>query len=147
MAEETTKSRRSAPFSIVWTCVATALTGFCYTLGLLYAMNGDINDVMNGNNNQPIVNVFSFTFLYKDGTPNKQGALAMTSLLVINLFFAGFSSLTVTSRIGFAMARDGAFLGSKCLKVVNKKTQTPIATIFMVFIIDALLCLLPMGSS
>lgn len=59
MAEETTHASKSAPFGIFYTCIATMLTGFCYLLGLLYAMNGDIKSVLlPGLNDQPIVNVF-----------------------------------------------------------------------------------------
>ena len=37
MAEETTNASSSAPRGIIMTCVATALTGFTFLLGLLYA--------------------------------------------------------------------------------------------------------------
>ena len=71
----------------------------------------------------------------------------MTALLIVNVFFAGFSSMTVTSRIGFAMARDGAFPGSKILYMVNPTTKSPDRIIFLVFIMDVMLCLLPLVSS
>lgn len=70
----------------------------------------------------------------------------MTILLLINVFFAGFSSLTVTSRIGFAMARDGAFPCSNKLKYVHPKNKSPVSMIVLVFILDALFCLLPLIS-
>lgn len=71
----------------------------------------------------------------------------MTTLLIVNMFFAGFSSMTVTSRIGFAMARDGAFPFSQTLYKVNSKTKTPDRIIFLVFVLDVLLCLLPLIST
>lgn len=71
----------------------------------------------------------------------------MTVMLIINIFFAGFSSMTVTTRIGFAMARDGGFPGSKVLYKINEKNKTPDRIIFLVFVIDVLLCLLPMIST
>ncbi len=71
----------------------------------------------------------------------------MTSLLIINMFFAGFSSMTVTSRIGFAMARDGAFPYSSYLYKVSNKTKAPDRIIGLVFVLDVLLCLLPLISS
>jgi amino acid transporter len=37
MAEETTNASISAPRGIILTCIANALTGFTYILGLLYA--------------------------------------------------------------------------------------------------------------
>lgn len=57
--------------------------------------------------------MFYIAFTSEDGTVSKGGVLAMTALLLVNTFFAGFSSLTVTSRIGYAMARDLAFPYSK----------------------------------
>jgi len=68
----------------------------------------------------------------------------MSILVLINLFFAGFSSMTVTTRIGFAMARDGAFPGSSFLYNVTKKNKVPSRMIILVFAIDALLVLLPL---
>lgn len=92
------------------------------------------------------MNVYSLAFTDKNGNVNISGALAMTIMLLINLFFAGFSSMTVTSRIGFAMARDGALPFSKFLYKINEKTKTPYRIIFLVFISDVLLCLLPLAS-
>ena len=37
MAEETTDASKSAPKGIIMTCIATAIFGFTYLLGLLYA--------------------------------------------------------------------------------------------------------------
>jgi len=54
--------------------------------------------------------------------------------------------MTVTSRIGFAMARDGAFPESSILYKINSKTKTPDRIIFLVFVMDVLLCLLPLIS-
>jgi amino acid transporter len=70
----------------------------------------------------------------------------MTSLLLVNVFCAGFSSMTVTTRIGFAMARDRAFPYSKQLHRVSSKTKAPDAIILVVLILDILLCLLPLIS-
>lgn len=70
----------------------------------------------------------------------------MTCMLIINIFFAGFSSMTVTSRIGFAMARDGGLPFSKFWYKINPKTLTPDRIIFLVFLTDVALCLLPLIS-
>ena len=73
--------------------------------------------------------------------------MALTVVLIINLFFAGISSLTVTSRIAFAMVRDGALPGSERLRVVWGVTKSPIFTVLLVFVIDALLLLLPLATT
>lgn len=75
------------------------------------------------------------------------GALGLSVLLIINLFFAGFSSMTVTTRIGFAMARDGAIPFSKFWYKVSSKNKVPYMMIIMVFFLDALLCLFPLINS
>jgi amino acid transporter len=38
MAEETTGASKSAPKGIIYTCIITAIIGFMYILGLLYAI-------------------------------------------------------------------------------------------------------------
>ncbi|CAF0983888.1 unnamed protein product [Rotaria sp. Silwood1] len=76
-----------------------------------------------------------------------QGALALTILLIINLYFAGMSSITVTSRIGFAMARDDVFPFSNYLRWIFEPTKTPLANVLFVFIIDSLFQLLQLVST
>ena len=56
------------------------------------------------------------------------------------------SSLTVTSRIGFALARDGAFPGSQYLRRVNATTKSPVQMVLLVLFIDFLLLLLPLAT-
>lgn len=92
------------------------------------------------------MNVYTLAFTDSNGNINIAGALAMTIMLIINIFFAGFSSMTVTSRIGFAMARDGGLPFSKYLYKINPKTKTPDRIIFLVFFADVALCLLPLIS-
>jgi amino acid transporter len=74
------------------------------------------------------------------------GALAMSILLLINVYLGGFSHMTVTSRIMFCMTRDGAFPGSKYVYGVHPKLKIPVKSIIVVFIIDSFICLLPLYS-
>jgi len=147
MAEETKNASSSAPKGILYTCIATAITGFAYIIGLLFACQGNIDGALRGPNEHPVVNIYQMAFTGANGSHNKHGSLAMTSLLIINLFFAGFSSLTVTSRIGFAIARDGGLPCSKFFYKVNPKTKTPDRVIVLVFIFDTILCLMPLVST
>lgn len=145
MAEETVNASSSAPKGILFTCLCTTITGFIYIIGILYAINGNIAGINHGQTNEAIINAFQIAFT-DNGIINTKGIQAMTSLLIINIFFAGFSNVTVTSRIGFAMARDGAIPFSKVFKEVNTRTKTPIRMIFLVFFLDSILCLLPLIS-
>jgi choline transport protein len=56
------------------------------------------------------------------------------------------SSVTVTSRIGFAMARDDAFPWSSWLKVVNPWVGVPLRVVLLVVIFDVLLLTLPLAT-
>jgi amino acid transporter len=80
-------------------------------------MNDNIELILKGPTDQPVVNIFYVAF-------NKgfAGALAMSILLAINVYLGGFSHMTVTTRIVFAMSRDGAFPGSKYIYGVHGKS-------------------------
>ena len=103
--------------------------------------------VIHGNSEEAIVNVYSLAFTSSDGIINLKGAISMTVLLLVNIYFAGFSGLTVTSRIAYAMAWDGAIPFHKFFYSVNPATKSPVRVIFLVFFMDAALCLLPLGST
>jgi amino acid transporter len=62
------------------------------------------------------------------------------------VYLGGFSHMTVTTRIVFAMSRDGAFPGSKYISGVHGKSQLPLKSILFVFIIDSIIVLLPLIS-
>lgn len=86
-----------APKGIVGTCICSALVGFVYLLALLFAIP-DVEAFMTNNSTDTgTVNLAVAT--YQLATP-KSAAMALTVLLILNLYFAGMSSLTVTSRIG-----------------------------------------------
>jgi hypothetical protein len=46
----------------------------------------------------------------------------MSLILAINVYLGGFSHLTVTTRVVFAMSRDGAFPLSKYISGVSGKS-------------------------
>jgi hypothetical protein len=54
--------------------------------------------------------------------------------------------MTVTTRVVFAMTRDGALPGSKYIAGVSGKSQLPLKSIFFVFVIDSIIVLLPLIS-
>ncbi|CAF2036296.1 unnamed protein product [Rotaria magnacalcarata] len=98
LAEETRGASRAAPKGIVGTCICSAITGFVYLLALLFSIP-DINNFIMNNSGDNSTQSFT-TDAYQAAVPYA-GALALTILLIINLYFAGMSSLTVTTRIGY----------------------------------------------
>jgi len=71
-----------------------------------------------------------------------QFGLFMTALIVINAWFAGLSSVAVTGRITFALARDNGFPYSNFFKAIHPKLKTPINALLGVFFFDfVLMCI------
>jgi len=55
--------------------------------------------------------------------------------------------VTVTSRIAFAMARDGALPGSKFLYTINEFTKSPVRVVIVIYFFDAILLLLQLANT
>ena len=68
----------------------------------------------------------------------------MSILLLISVYLGGFSHLTVTTRIVYAMTRDGALPFSKYVTGVTSKHKVPVKSIFYCFAFECLICLLPL---
>lgn len=68
----------------------------------------------------------------------------MSILLLVSVYLGGFSHLTVTTRIVFAMSRDGALPFSKYVSGVTGKYKIPIKSIIYCFCFECLICLLPL---
>jgi amino acid transporter len=145
MAEETHGMATAAPWGIIWTVFATGLGGFAYMLALLFAITPGslplITNTKEGNSAMPFltsnaaVNVFINSCGWQCGS-------GLTWLVVINLFFAGFSSVAVTARITFSLLRDHAFPFSDALKEVHPTFKSPIRAIMLIFFLDSALLLL-----
>jgi amino acid transporter len=54
--------------------------------------------------------------------------------------------MTVTTRVGYAIARDNGFPCSYHLSKINKYTKNPDAMLILVFILSSALCFLPLYS-
>ena len=133
MAEETSNSSVSAPKGLINTCLATGIGGVTLLIALLFA-TPNVASVIDG----PTGNAATEVFV---SCGPKLGA-ALSWLVLINLFFAGVSSVTVTGRITYALCRDNAFPYSSFLKKVSESLKSPINAIFFVFGLDAILLLL-----
>lgn len=150
MAEETDNSvhANSASKGIINTCLATGIGGLCFLLALLTSTTnidlalGNISDdsvdasfIDTGN---AASNVFQQATSVKFGT-------GLTWIVVLNLFFAGIASVSVTARISYAFARDGGFPYSKTVAHLDPRTKSPINSIIFVFLFDAIIMLLPLA--
>ena len=140
MAEETRNASRSSALGLVATVVTSAVVGLLYILGCIYSIPRSVGLFTSLTTySSPLSSLFAVV-------GGNYTGLILTNVIIANLFFAGMSSLTVTTRIAFALARDGAFPGSAVLKKVHVKTQTPVYTVLLVLVVDWLLLLLPLAT-
>jgi len=161
IAEETQNPHKQAPRGILMTVVIASIIGFCYVLGLLFAIpGGDINKVIEGceliysnitgNTTQICTSTSSSGFALMnlfEYAIGPTGGFILTVLVMLNIFFAGIASVTVTGRIGYALARDGAFPGSSYLQKLNETTRSPVRIIFFTYILGVILLLLQLANT
>jgi amino acid transporter len=124
MAEESHNSRITSSRGIIYTCLATGACGFFYLLALLFCTD-DIAGVLDSDTGSAAVEVFVRSCGQTCGA-------TLAWIIVVNLWFSGHSSVSVTGRITFALARDGAFPGSSWIATVNKRFLSPFNAIVMV---------------
>jgi len=139
MAEETQDARKSAPKGIYTSVIAGIFAGFIYIVCLLFAMQS-----LEGSSGSATGNAVIQIFYDAGG---RTAGLAMSSFLVITVYLAGISSVTVTSRIAFAMVRDDAIPFAKYLRPVNKYTKEPIRMVCVTFVFSVALICTQLGSS
>ena len=146
MAEETGDASTSASKGIINTILATGISGIILILALLFStqdLDGILNDDENSTNpatGNAAVNLFILA------TGDGMGTF-LAFLVCLNLFFAGLSSVTVTGRITYALARDGAFPFSSVVAKVHPTNQSPINALIFVCILDSFLQLLPLDEA
>ena len=136
MAEETGSASTAAPNGIINTVLATGVGGIAFILALLYSTN-NIADALSGPTNNAATNVFI-------SSCGLQWGRAMTWIVLINIFFAGISSVAVTGRITYSLMRDKAFPYGELLSQVHPTYKSPLYSILFVCIIDCVLQLLPL---
>jgi len=150
MAEETGNARTAASKGIVNTVLCTGVGGLFIYFAFLFSMNAyNIDQVAYDDDayaqGGPVTgNSAVNLFVVATKHTGPIWAQALTWLVVINLFFAGMSSVTVTGRITFALARDGAFPASAFFASVNETTKSPINALLLVLFFDCGLLLLPL---
>ncbi|KAI8907403.1 amino acid/polyamine transporter I [Gorgonomyces haynaldii] len=138
LGEETVGASKSVPKGILATVIGSAVVGTIFLLSLLYATAGDIESFVNSD-------LGTFSIFQK--CLDQKGALGLGVIVIINAFFSGFSSLTVTVRTTFALSRDNGFPFAFWVKQVNASTMAPNFAVLACFVSSSLILLLPLGST
>lgn len=121
--------------------------GFFMMLALLFACRTEVDSILAGPTLQPVVNIFALAFTKTSDEGNvAEGApiyaVLLTILLIFNNFLWGFNHFTITTRIGYALARDDGIPGSRWLQSLNPETKNPDRISVALFILESFPCLL-----
>lgn len=97
-----------------YSALFSLITGFITLIGLLYGCHNEIDKINDGTTSaQTVINIINSTFRNSlDGKIAPIITVLFTVLLLTNTFFNGFNHFTVTTRMGYALARDNALPGS-----------------------------------
>jgi len=147
MSEETENAEEEAPKGIIGTVLATGIGGLFLIISILFSCRSiptALYGLDEGNGINYGTAVANIIMDSTKGTTPYWGP-ALIWLIIINAFFAGLSSVAVTGRITFALARDKGFPFSDLIATVNPTFKSPFWALLFVWFIDSLLILLPLG--
>ncbi|ORZ23042.1 amino acid/polyamine transporter I [Absidia repens] len=111
MSEETENADLTSPIAMVTSITTAWVFGFIYLIVLLFSIQ-DIESVLTTTYNLPVTQVFMDAV----GTP---ATLAFLCLMILCQFCSGATSVTVTSRQIYSLARGGAIPYYQHLQQLN----------------------------
>lgn len=125
ISEETANAARAAPLAILVSVAATSILGWLLLISASFAMPSSVSGVLGSTLPLPMGQVFLNVL-------GKRGMLAIWSLIIVVQFVTGAAQVVDASRVVFAFARDNALPGSRLLKKINHRTQTPVNAVWFV---------------
>ncbi|KAF9242947.1 hypothetical protein BU15DRAFT_86712 [Melanogaster broomeanus] len=132
IAEETKNASVVAAKGILWSAIATGVFGFITTILFLFC-TPDLDTMFSLDAPQPFVQIYALAL-------GKKASIFMTSLAVLGLIMNTTVAIVASSRLVFAVARDGVLPMSGWLGQVDSQGQ-PRNAITLIFIFAAgLLC-------
>jgi amino acid transporter len=133
MAEETVMARLNTAWGIVLSVAVSAVIGYLMLMVLTWCIpNGDV--AATAADPYPVLHIVS----------NNLGPLLANAIAVIigiAMWLCGVASVTSMGRMWYAFARDDGMPGSRFLKRVGGKHQTPWAAIVVTAVLSVLICL------
>lgn len=133
MAEEITHPERNIPRAMAFQYGIGFLTGFCYLIAILYAIN-DYSSLLESS--------FPIAEIYRQGTGSASGAIGLLVFLLVCIGTNMCGLYIASGRTLWTLARDGAAPFPMLLGRVNKKLEMPfISTIVTAVVVTALGCI------
>ena len=90
---------------------------------------------------------YPFLEQFMTATGSANGAIAITSIMILLTVLSLVNFMASTSRQVFAFARDDGLPFSRWISTVNKRTLTPMNALVVVLVFVVLICLIGLGST
>jgi amino acid transporter len=120
VSEETKGAQEAAPRGIVNSVWISGVVGFVMLIAITLAI-GDLDSAAKAAN--------PFVYVVRTALGGRLGA-ALVWMVIGAMWFCGLSSVTASSRMLFAFARDGGAPGSSWLSRVSERRRTPAVAIW-----------------
>ncbi|KAG0695785.1 hypothetical protein DFH29DRAFT_1005150 [Suillus ampliporus] len=130
IAEETKNASVVAAKGILWSAIATGVLGFITTILFLFC-TPDLETVFALDAPQPFVQIYALAL-------GKKASIFMTVIAVIGLIMNTTVAIVASSRLVFAVARDGVLPLSRWIGTVDSKGQ-PRNAVTVIYIFAAIL--------
>ena len=118
LSEECSNANVAAPRAIMLTSCLGGLLGLFLMLIIGYTVK-DVAAIIRSDLGQPMASYLLQVVGPKSG-------LFLLSLVIVCSYFSGQGCMIVSSRVIYALSRDGAFPGSKIWSKVHPWTRTPV---------------------
>lgn len=118
MVEEIKDASTVVPQSMMIGIMVNGVLGFAMLLALLFCI-GNVDDALNTPTKFPFIEIFA------QATGSHGGAVGMTTLVLFLIIFATIVTVTATSRMTWAFARDKGLPGSGIIGRVHHPTECP----------------------
>jgi amino acid transporter len=133
MAEETVMARLNSAWGIVLSVGVSAIAGYVMLMVLTWCIpNGDV--AATAADPYPVLQIVSNNL-----TPLLANTIAV--IIGVAMWLCGVASVTSMGRMWYAFARDDCMPGSRFLKRVGGKHQTPYAAILVTSLLSVLICI------
>jgi len=133
MAEETKMARMNSAWGIVLSVGVSAIAGYLMLMVLTWCIpHGDV--AATANDPYPVLYIIS-----NNVAPFLSKVIAI--VIGVAMWLCGVASVTSMGRMWYAFARDDGMPGSRWLKRVSGKHQTPHVAIIVTSVLSVLICL------
>ncbi|KIL56787.1 hypothetical protein M378DRAFT_172402 [Amanita muscaria Koide BX008] len=139
IAEEVSGAAWSSPIAMVVGVAATEVLGFFLLIGMSFSTTS-VSRLLATSLSLPAGQLFLDAF-------GKTGMLVLWTIMMTIQWINGVTQGIDASRVTFALARDNGLPGSRWLKIVSRRTDTPVNAVWFVMFMSAVIGLFSLSAT